>query len=115
MIQSIASAIFIFSLFGLLFIVFRKKVLLTELPETGPSNLKETLSGFPKFVTKLPIIKNISLDIFLQKSLSRTRIFILKTDNKTADMLQKMRENSRKKKFLDDNYWDEIRRATKRR
>ena len=108
----IALIILAVSLIGAAVIVFRKIPLLLELPATSSfrfdwRNVFTKIKNFPSF-------KRFSIDIFLQKLLSRIRILTLKTDNKTSGWLQKLREKSRKKKFEEnDNYWEEIKKSTR--
>lgn len=114
MIELIALIILFVSLAGLLIMVFRKVPQLRQLPETGPIALDwRKLPGKAK---KLPLIKNFSFDLLLQKILSKVRILTLKTEHKTSNLLQKLREDSKKKKFgEDDNYWEEIKKLTKKK
>jgi hypothetical protein len=112
MIELIVLGIFIYSLICLGIIFYQKIPLLLELPETAPApfNWKE----FLKKIKNLIPFKGLSLEIFLQKILSKIRILTLKTDNKTSTLLQKLREKSQKKKFNEnDNYWQEIKKSTK--
>ncbi|MBM3257706.1 MAG: hypothetical protein FJZ05_00615 [Candidatus Nealsonbacteria bacterium] len=113
MFSIIVFVIFILSLIVLAVIVFRKIPLLLEMPETIPSRLnwKELLV---KIKDSLPL-GNFSFEIFLQKILSRVRVLTLKTDHKTSNWLQKLRERGQKKKFdEEDNYWREIRNHTRK-
>ena len=97
--EFIVQIVFLFSLLGMLIILFQKIPVLAELPK----------------VVEKPRIKRkkikIQSKLFLQKLLS-----ILKTDHKTYNWLQKLREKSQKKKFQqDDNYWEKILKSTKKR
>ncbi|MCX6759606.1 MAG: hypothetical protein NT012_03530 [Candidatus Nealsonbacteria bacterium] len=113
MIELIATIIFFTSLVAIAMIVFRKIPVLLGLPETVPSQFdwKELLI---KIKNLLPF-RNFSFEIFLQKILSKIRILTLKTDNKTSSWLQKLREKSQRKKFgEDDNYWEKVKKSTKK-
>jgi len=113
MFEPIVLIILICSLAGMGVIIFRKMPLLLELPETVPAQFdwKELLI---KIRNLLPF-KNFPPEIFLQKILSKIRILTLKTDNKTSNWLQKLREKAQKKKFgEDDNYWQKIKKSTKK-
>jgi hypothetical protein len=113
MIELIATIIFFTSLVAMAMIVFRKIPVLSELSETVPSQFdwKELLI---KIKNLLPF-RNFSFEIFLQKILSKIRILTLKTDNKTSSWLQKLREKSQRKKFgEDDNYWEKVKKSTKK-
>ena len=63
---------------------------------------------------KVEIFRNFSYEKFLQKFLTKVRILSLKTDNKTSNWLKRLKDNTQRKKITeDDNYWDEIKKATK--
>ena len=105
--------ILIGSLVGMGIIVFRKIPLLLELPE----------AALPQFNWQDPLIKiknllpfrDFSFEIFLQKILSKIRILTLKTDSKTSSWLQKLREKAQRKKFGEnDNYWEKLKKSTKK-
>ena len=87
-----------------------------ELPEIpARDSWKHTLSKLKEKIKILNPFKSFSYEIFLQKLLSKIRILSLKTDNKTFNWLQKLREKSQKKKNLEnDNYWEEIKKSTKK-
>ena len=110
----IAGIIFISSLLGMGTILFQKVPLLIELPEVSDKEKKENLVlRLKKKIQRIRFFQNFSYERFLQKMLSKIRILILRTDNKTSLWLQKLREKSKKKKIIEeDNYWDEIKNST---
>lgn len=117
MLEIICLIILIASLVALLIMMVLKIPALVELPETEapPFDWKETLSQARTQIKKTPPLKQISFGLLLQKILSRFRVLILKTDNKTSNWLQHLRENSQDKKFgEDDHYWQEIKKSTKK-
>ena len=97
-------------------IILRKIPVLVKLPEILPQKEKGKL--FSKLKEKIKILnpfKSLSSEIFLQKILTKIRIMSLKTDNKTFNWLQKLRERTQKKKAEEnDNYWEEIKKTTKK-
>ncbi|MCK4474178.1 hypothetical protein KAU40_02865 [Candidatus Parcubacteria bacterium] len=100
--EFIVQIVFLFSLLGMLIILFQKIPVLAKLPKVVEQPQK-----------KRNKIK-IQSKLFLQKLLSRIRILTLKTDHKTYNWLQKLREKSQKKKFQqDDNYWEKILKSFK--
>jgi len=107
-IDLIALIFLICGISGITIIVLRKIPLLSELPEiaSGFFNWKEFFSKI-----KTPgFVEIFSDEILLQKVLSKIRILTLKTEHKTSNWLQKLRERSLKKKSGDsDKYWDDIR------
>ena len=113
MIELVFLIILICSLTAVGIMALRKIPRLLELPETvSPFNWKDSLL---KIKNSTPL-KKFSLEIFLQKILSKIRILTLKTDNKTSSLLQNLRARSLKKKFGEnDNYWKEIRKSTKKK
>jgi hypothetical protein len=102
-------SISIFSFFGMLFIFFRKipLILVFEFPK------ESAISRFKKKIGKLNPFKNFSLEIFLQKWITRIRILSLKVDNLTFNWLKKLREKQKKKEKRDD-YWEKIKKAIKK-
>ena len=110
--EIIAGIILFGSLLGMGAIMLRKIPVLVELPEIIKKPSRQPF--WPKLKRKIkniPGFKSFSYEIFLQKLLSRIRILTLKTDNKTSNWLQRLREKSRKQK-PSDNYWEEIKKST---
>lgn len=114
--ELIAIICLIFSLTGIGVILFRKIPILVELPEVIERPKKENLIfTLKKKIKEIDPFKDFSYDIFLQKLLTRIKILTLKTENKTSTLLQKLREKQKSKKIEeDDNYWDEIKKSTKK-
>lgn len=113
MMELIAFIVLSVSLAGLLVITFRKIPQLLQLQETG--SLVLDWKKLPGQAKRLPLIKNFSFDLLLQKILSKVRILTLKTEHRTSSLLQKLREDSKRKKFGEnDNYWEEIKKLTKK-
>ena len=109
MIGLTALVIFLISLTGIGVIVIRKIPILAELPlekieKNGTlGKIKEKIKGNEVF----------SVEIILQEVLSRIRILTLRTENKTAIWLAKLRQKSvnRKKNKFSDDYWRKIKRG----
>lgn len=109
MTESIATIILIVSFSGIGIFLFRKIPALLRLPETAPSYFN--WPGFFKKIKTLNIFKDFSSELFLQKVLSKVRILTLKTDHKTSNWLQRLRERSQKKKFEENgDYWQEVKK-----
>jgi len=110
-----ATIVFFGSLLGIAVILFRKIPLLVELPETPKKfTFKKAILEFKAKIKTLNPFKDFSSEIFLQKILSKIRIFVLRIENKIASSLQKLRERSlRKKAKENDNYWQELKKSTK--
>ena len=112
MVILVSSIVFAVSFIVLSAIVFRKIPALVQLPETAPFQID--LQGFFSKIKTLKLFKDFSFEILLQRILSKVRILTLRTDNKTSNWLQKLREKSQKKKFSeDDDYWKKVRKSTK--
>lgn len=109
MLSLITKIVLICSFLGIAIILLRKIPLLLQLPKT--EMVSESL--FLRLKNKIKFWQTVKippLEIILQKLLSKFRIFALKTDSKTANWLQRLRERSLKKKNLEnDNYWQEVR------
>jgi hypothetical protein len=102
------------SLIGMGVILFRKIPVLLTLPEILPQK-ESFFSKLKKKLKKLNPFRNFSYEIFLQKILTRIRILSLRTDNKTFNWLQKLREKTQKKKSeKKDNYWEEVKKEIKK-
>ena len=100
--EFIAQIVFVFSFLGIFIIFFQKIPVLAQLPKVVEKPQRKR--------------KKIQYNLLLQKLLARVRILTLKTDHKTYNWLQKLREKSQKKKFQqDDNYWEKIRKSTKKK
>jgi len=116
MITSISLIILISSLIGIGVMAFRKIPQLSQLPQTEtPKFSFWSVFSKTRKIIRIPFpAKRVPSEVFLQKVLSRVRVFTLKTDHKTSGWLQKLRENSQKKKFGEnDNYWKKLRKTTK--
>jgi len=116
-----ALIIFIASIAGIASIVLKKMPALARLPEpeTAPgANFGARLKNWTKGrIEKVPGLNNISKDVFLQKLLSRVRVMTLKLEAKTGNYLQKLREQSQKKREEErnDNYWSDLKKLVKTR
>ena len=95
MIQLIVFIIFIVSAGGLIFLLYKKVPVLVELPENGHHGIKK-----PKFVLKIEEkVKEKYLHIFekktpLHKLLSKTKVWVLKTETKIDNILHGIRKNA---------------------
>jgi len=110
--ELVAIIILFGSFLGMAAIISRKIPVLAELPEVPARAIrKDTLSKLKEKIKVLNPFKSFSYEIFLQKLLSKIRILSLKTDNKTFNWLQKLRERAQKKKTeKSDTYWEEIKK-----
>ena len=97
---------------GIAIILFRKIPLLIQLPKTemASNHLFLRLKNKIQF---WQLMKNIPLESFLQKLLSKVRIITLKLERKTALWLESLRKRSLKQKNLsNDNYWNKVKEPT---
>ena len=103
MIILITTVIFTISILGLLFLLFQKISALVEMPEMA---LKPGQGFFSRVKGKA---KNIPVEKHFHKAVSKIRIIASKTDSKTFNWLQKLRQKSEEKTdpFKDD-YWKKI-------
>ena len=108
-----AEIIFIGSFIGLVGMVFRKIPVLSELSEKEIKG-KGNKVKLAERLEKINVFRKVSYENFLKKLLTKVRILSLKTDNKTSGWLKKIKDNNQRKKIMeDDNYWDEVKKATK--
>ena len=86
------------SLIGMAAIIRRKIPLLLELSPEQAIKTKRKKEVF-------------SNGILLQKILSKVRVLILKSDNKTNEWLKRLRQKSQENKTkFSDSYWDKLRK-----
>jgi hypothetical protein len=103
MLEIISLIIFVISLAGIAFIIKRKLPVLMQLSpeESGPGI-------FSKF--KIKTVPG-SKELFLHKILSKIRILMLKTDNKTTEWMKRLREKSQENNTkFSDSYWDKLKK-----
>lgn len=106
--------------FGLLMFIWRKIPQLLKIQDRKFSKKTGLLADSRIFILevtatikKISPIKGFSFDLFLQKILSKIRILTLKTDNKTLNWLQKLREKTQNKLKEKGNYWEELKKIKK--
>jgi len=102
-------------LFGMGVIVYRKIPLLRELPDSS-GEIPQVSQVFQKVkersseeITKITEPGKINRDLYLQKILSKVRVLTLKTENKTALWLERLRR--KKNNHNRNDYWQELKNA----
>jgi len=78
---------------------------------------KDLLESFKEsaLVKRLTPSKKFSLELLLQKILSKVRVLVLKIDHMTSNWLQALRERAKKRSTLEkDNYWKKLKKLTKK-
>jgi hypothetical protein len=96
------------SFFGIVCFVLKKSPELTKLPENDCflsirnflNNKKDQIQNYWKKRSDL-------LEKSIHKILFKTRIVFLKADNKTLDLIKKLKQRSEKRKGVDE-YWKDI-------
>ncbi len=112
MLELIAISILIISIFGMAMILWRKIPALCKLPERDFNFGNSLTDGIKDGMKKIPGIKNFSYDLYLQKVLSKIRVLTLKTESKTGNWLERLRQKScQKNQTNNDNYWDTLKKA----
>ncbi|MEK7540903.1 MAG: hypothetical protein AAB529_01535 [Patescibacteria group bacterium] len=96
MIQLIATIIFLGSMLGIIFILYRKIPVLVELPKNGSHGLSKG-----KFIIRIENkVKDIyalfSKQIILHKFLSWVKVMTLKTETKIDTLLHSIRKKAQK-------------------
>lgn len=109
--ELIAKIILGTSLTGIGAILIRKIPLLKEAAFQQVEILDEK-SIFSKLKDKILSFKIFSSpELFLQKILSKIRVFTLRFEKKVEDQLKNLREKAKEKNNLGkDNYWDEVKK-----
>lgn len=118
MIKLIIQILFVLSGGGMLLMVVRKIPVLAELEETSfAPSLKEKSKREDSFWKRLDQITWPSYRKFLHKILSKIRILSLKIERKTSTLLQKLREEAKKKQEIEknDKYWERLKESTQKR
>jgi len=113
--ELIVQIIFILSIVGTGIIIFRKIPALVTLSPESPSQEESFTASFKNKIKKINPFQNFSYEVFLQKLLARFRILTLKTENKTFNWLQKLKEKTQEKETGNDNYWEEVKKSKNKR
>ena len=112
--ELIAKIILSGSLIGVGTIIFRKMPVLAQLPEDEIQETVFVASPVNLIKSCVAKIKAFHLNLLLQKVLSKIRVLTLVVERKTEDKLRRLREESkRKKEIINDNYWEELKKAKK--
>jgi hypothetical protein len=114
MLELIATIILFGSLAGMGIIIFRKIPVLVQLTEVLPEKRESMGLKLKEGIKNFNPLKNFSYEVFLQKILSKIRILSLRTENKTYNWLKRLRMRAKIRKNLDADYWEEIRKSTKK-
>jgi len=119
MLVLIAKITLVVSILGIAVILIRRIPELAALPVETKKAKEPGEDLFVKFknrVISLKLFKSFSFEIFLQKILSKIRIWTLKIENITAHWLLKLRERAKKKMDVEnDQYWQELKDSTSRK
>ncbi|MCX6764284.1 MAG: hypothetical protein NTU58_01075 [Candidatus Nealsonbacteria bacterium] len=109
--ELIAKIILGTSLTGIGAILIRKIPLLKE-PAFQQIDILEGKNIFLKIKDKILTFKIFSSpELFLQKILSKVRVFTLRFEKKIEDQLKNLREKAKEKNNLGkDDYWDEVKK-----
>lgn len=111
MVELITTIILFIGLIGMSVVIIRK---IPVLAEFSPKEIEGggTLEKLKEKIKNNGTLKSFSIEILLQKILSKFRILTLKTECKTGAWLTKLRQKSieKKNKFSND-YWKKIRRG----
>jgi hypothetical protein len=110
--QIISLVILGLSFLGMSFLILRKVPALRQIAQNTQEGFSENvfISFAKKIIAKVPGLKSFSPEIFLQKIVSRLRVISLKSDQKTAGWLKKLREKNQTKE--PDGYWDNLKNST---
>jgi len=115
MVELISLAIFLISLAGIFFLISKKVPLMLVVPEqlinesfvTKPSRLKDA-ERFFRVLAKRERYE-VALMLFLEKTLRRTHILLLKGDALVSGWLMRIQNRSRAAPPREARYWQELR------
>lgn len=115
----IALIAWLLSFFGLAAVVLKKLPVLAVLPEPAANEAKKEKQNSKIRFLSPSILKQISVENLLHKSLLRIHVTILKAENKTAALLEHMRRKSEKKEGTatvrrQDGYWQNLKKPRKK-
>jgi len=97
MIEQISLAVLIASFSVLVYLLIKKAPLLVELEDTPSKKMGNPFLKIKRKLAEVSFVKDFSWNTILQKILSKTRIIILKIENKIGDQLHLLRKSSKKK------------------
>ncbi len=107
---------FLLSFAGVVSFALKKSPQIAELPEKEYfytrifNNFKEKTSEIKNNLKK----KTENWENSLHKFLFKTRILFLKADNKTLDLIKKLKQRSEKRRGADE-YWKDIKKSIKKK
>ena len=110
--QIILLLIFLASLAGVIFIVYRRIPSLLELSAEGEEvQFRKIVVSSARNLVNSRRVRALASEKILQKALSKTRLMAMKTENQTGEWLEKLRQRpeERKAKFT-DSYWDQFKK-----
>ena len=115
MAELIAIIILSGSIVGMGVIAIRRAPALVELPENLPLfDIKKSYSQLKESVKFVNPLQNSSVEVLLQKTLSRIRVLALRIESLIAVYLQRLRQQSHNKKAKkEDKYWQDLGNSTK--
>jgi hypothetical protein len=105
--ETISLTLLILSFLGLAVFAYKKIPALIALPQDSVAPAAKFFSEIKGRVGNIPLVKNFSPEVFLQKIISQVRILSLRADHKTANWLKTLRQKTQKKKLEDSSYWQE--------
>ena len=112
MVELISFIVLLLSLAGMAVILWRKMPVLSKLPEPTGDLRKFLAEKIKEGTKKIPMVKDFSYELYLQKMLSRIRVLTMKTENKTGSWLERLRQKKNQKdRTNNDNYWDNLKKA----
>ncbi len=109
MLELVAIIILFSSLMGMSVIVIKKMPALSSLSLPEQAESLPFLRKLKNKMLDVSWLKNFSSEKFLQKTLSKLKILVLKTESKIEKYLQQLRKKSREQKEnASDSYWQKL-------
>jgi len=118
--ELILQIILFISSIGLGIVIFRKIPFLRTLPQkefSGFVDKKQVISlSFKKGIQKLNLLKDLSYEMLLEKTLAKTKNISVKFEGKMSDLLVEAKESIKQREIREnDNYWEDLKEATKKK
>ena len=81
---------------------------------TGESIVLKIKQEIKRDIKKIPGAEKFDYELYLQKMLSKVRVLTIKTENKTGNWLERLRQRRNGHNGHDNSaYWEELKKAKK--
>jgi hypothetical protein len=107
----IALVVLLVSFAGLVFILVKKLPVLAKMHAPAAASSRSTVVDLKNKMKEALNPIGLDYELYLQKILSKVRVLTLKTENKTANWLEALRQRSKRNSENSKDYWEELKKA----